>query len=108
MLLEFEQGYEKVEMPALVIQVVTGLMLAYHMLPDVTLWFDMSIPLAHGIAAKLTFLLARFLLALDARFRVIPKLSKDNLWDMALHIVPVTIISVHCLCLSVFHLELAG
>ncbi|WKY60602.1 CopD family protein [Vibrio sp. SNU_ST1] len=94
MLLEFEQGYEKVGMPALVVQVVTGLMLAYHMLPDISLWFDMSIPLAHGIAAKLTLLSLTVLLALDARFRVIPKLSKDNLVDMALHIVPVTIISI--------------
>lgn len=94
MLLDFEQGYEKIGMPALMVQVVTGLMLAHHLLPDVSLWFDMSIPLAHGIAAKLTLLGLTVLFALDARFRVIPNLSKDNLIDMALHIVPVTIISV--------------
>lgn len=94
MLLDFEQGYEKIGMPALIIQVVTGLMLAHHLLPDVSLWFDMSIPLAHAIVAKLTLLGLTILLALDARFRVIPNLSKDNLVDMALHIIPVTIISV--------------
>lgn len=94
MLLEFEQNYEKIGMPALVIQVTTGLMMSYQILPDVSLWFDMSIPLAHGIAAKLVLLALTVTLALDARFRVIPKLSKDNLVDMALHIFPVTIISV--------------
>ena len=93
-LLDFEQVYEKIGMPALIIQVVTGLMLAYRMLPDITLWFDMSIPLSHGIMAKLLLLALTVLFALDARFRVIPKLSADNLWDMALHIIPVTVISV--------------
>lgn len=93
-LLEFESVYEKIGMPALVVQIVTGLMLAYRMLPDISLWFDMSIPLAHGIAAKLTLLFLTFAFALDARFRVIPKLSVSNLNDMALHIIPVTIFSI--------------
>lgn len=93
-LLDFESVYEKIGMPALIIQVITGLMLAHRMLPDVSLWFDMSIPLAHGIAAKLSLLALTFMFALDARFRVIPKLSKDNLTDMALHIIPVTLFSV--------------
>ena len=93
-LLDFEQVYEKIGMPALIIQVVTGLMLAHRMLPDVTLWFDTSIPLSHGIMAKLLLLALTVLFALDARFRVIPKLSSANLWDMAWHIIPVTVISV--------------
>lgn len=91
---EFESVYEKIGMPALIIQIVTGLMLAYRMLPDIGLWFDMSIPLAHGIAAKLTLLLLTFMFALDARFRVIPKLSAANLNDMAMHIIPVTVFSI--------------
>ncbi len=93
-LLDFESVYEKIGMPALIIQVITGLMLAHRMLPDVSLWFDMSIPLSHGIAAKLTLLALTFMFALDARFRVIPNLSKDNLTDMALHIIPVTFFSI--------------
>ena len=32
-LLEFESVYEKIGMPALIIQVITGLFLAYRMLP---------------------------------------------------------------------------
>lgn len=90
----FESAYEKIGMPALIIQVITGLMLAHRMLPDMSLWFDMSIPLAHGIAAKLTLLGLTVIFALDARFRVVPKLSKSNLVDMAWHIIPVTIFSI--------------
>lgn len=91
---QFESAYEKIGMPALMIQIITGLMLAYTLLPDVALWFDFTNPLAHGIVAKLTLLGLTVLFALDARFRVVPKLSADNLVDMAWHIVPVTVFSV--------------
>ncbi|EAS41194.1 copper resistance protein CopD [Photobacterium profundum] len=93
-LLKFEEAYEKIGMPALIIQVISGLMLAYHLVPDVSLWFDFSNPLAHGIVAKLSLLALTVMFALDARFRVIPKLSEENLVDMALHIIPVTILSI--------------
>lgn len=33
-LLEFESVYEKIGMPALVLQIVTGLVLAYRLVPD--------------------------------------------------------------------------
>ncbi|WP_293267822.1 CopD family protein [Neptunomonas sp.] len=93
-LLNFESGFEKIGMPALIIQVVSGLMLAYQLIPDVSLWFDFSNPLAHGIAAKLTLLALTVVFAIDARFRVIPKLSEENLVDMAWHIIPVTLFSI--------------
>ncbi len=93
-LLDFEQGYEKVGMPALIIQVISGLMLAHHWLPDVTLWLDGNNPIAQGIQYKLAFLGLTLCLALDARFRVIPKLSQASLWDMAWHIAAVTILSI--------------
>ncbi|MPW28545.1 copper resistance protein CopD [Agarivorans sp. B2Z047] len=94
MLLDFEQAFEKVGMPALIIQVITGLLLAYHWLPDVSLWFSMNNPISHGIAGKLLLLALTFGLALDAKLRVLPKLSSNNLWDMALHIIAVTFLSV--------------
>jgi len=93
-LLKFEAVYEKIGMPALVVQIVTGLWMAYRLLPDVSQWFNMSNPLAHPIAAKLLLLGLTFAFALDARFRVIPNLSVDNLWVMAWHIIPVTFFSI--------------
>ena len=92
-LLEFESVYEKIGMPALIIQVVTGLMLANQFLP-IGQWFDFSNPVSRPIAAKILLLLLTVCFALDARLRVIPKLSESNLVTMAWHIVPVTIISV--------------
>lgn len=93
-LIQFESVYEKIGMPALVIQVITGVMLAYRLLPDINEWFNLENPISHSILAKLILLSLTFIFALDARFRVIPKLSKDSLVDMAWHIIPVTVLSV--------------
>ncbi|WP_438863327.1 copper resistance protein CopD [Neptunicella sp.] len=94
MLLNFESAYEKIGMPALIVQIVTGLLLAYYMLPDVRLWFDISNPLANGILAKLSLLAATIGFALDAKLRVLPKLSEKSLVTMAWHIIPVTLFSI--------------
>lgn len=100
-LLKFESVYEKIGMPALFVQIITGLFLAYRMLPDVTQWFNFANPIAHGITAKLLLLTLTAGLAIDARLRVIPALSKNNLVDMAWHIVPVTVFSVLFLVVGV-------
>jgi putative copper export protein len=93
-LLGFESVYEKIGMPALIVQIITGLMLAYRLLPDVGQWFNMANPLSHGILAKLILLALTLGFAINARFRVIPILSQNNLGLMAWHIIPVTIISI--------------
>lgn len=93
-LLEFESVYEKIGMPALIIQVITGLFLAYRMLPDVSQWLDFSNPVAHPILLKLSLLALTLGFALSARFRVIPNLSEKTLTTMAWHIIPVTMISI--------------
>ncbi|QXC32046.1 CopD family protein [Aeromonas sp. FDAARGOS 1409] len=93
-MLEFESVYEKIGMPALIIQVITGLYLAYRMLPDVSQWLDFSNPVAHPILLKLSLLALTLGFAMSARFRVIPHLSEKNLVTMAWHIIPVTIISI--------------
>ena len=93
-LLHFESMYEKIGMPALLVQVISGVWLAYRLLPDVGQWFNLSNPIAHGIMAKLTLLALTVGFALDARLRVIQKLSTDNLTDMAWHIIPVTLFSI--------------
>ncbi len=90
----FESGYERIGIPALIIQVVTGFWLAYQLVPDPSQWFDLTNPLSRPIAAKIALLIITILFALDARLRLIPNLSKDNLTAMAWHIVPVTIASV--------------
>ncbi|MGM0926566.1 MAG: CopD family protein [Pseudomonadota bacterium] len=91
----FEQGYEKLGMPALLVQIVTGVWLAWQKVPSLALWFDMDAgPIAHLIRIKLLLLLLTALVAAHARFRVIPRLSFDTLPLMAWHIAAVTLLSV--------------
>lgn len=93
-LLRFESRYERIGIPALLIQVATGLWLAFRLVPDATQWFDLDNPVARPIAAKLVLLAITIMFAADARLRLIPNLSRENLTAMAWHIVPVTIVSV--------------
>src|SRR3546814_10326390 len=82
--------FEKIGMPALVVQIITGPILAYRFLPDIGQWFNMDNPLAHPIAAKLILLALTAGVAFHAKLRVIPVLSKDNLGAMAWHVIAVT------------------
>ncbi len=90
----FENAYEKIGIPALVVQISSGLWLAHRMLPDVSLWFQWHNPIARLILLKLSLLGLTAMLALDARLRVIPRLAPHNLQSLAWHIIPVTVTSV--------------
>ena len=93
-LLAFESVYEKIGMPALIVQVATGIMLAHRMVPDFTQWFSASNPNSLTIMAKLGLLALTVGFAVDARFRVVPNLSPTTLKVMAWHIIPVTVFSI--------------
>ena len=93
-LLDFEQGYERIGMPALVLQIVTGLWMAYQMVPSVAQWLSPDTPVTRAIALKLVLLLCTALIAAHARLRVIPRLSADTLPLMAWHVGAVTLLSV--------------
>ena len=94
LLQDFEAGYEKIGIPALLVQVVTGLWLAYRMLPDVGAWFGGGSPVSTLIQIKLGLLALTIALALDARLRIIPRLEESRLNGLAWHIVAITIVSV--------------
>jgi putative copper export protein len=91
---QFEGGYEKLGMPALVLQLLTGLWLAHRLLPDPGAWFAFGSPAAANIFAKLCLLVLTLALALHARLRVIPRLNAERLPTLAVHVVLVTILSV--------------
>jgi putative copper export protein len=90
---DFEQGYERVGMPALGVQIVTGLWLAHRLLGSPALWFDAN-PLARVVQFKLLCLAGTAALAIHAKTRVIPRLNDDNLPVLAWHIAGVTVFSV--------------
>lgn len=93
-LLAFESGFERIGMPALLIQVLTGTWMAHAMRPDVAAWFSLEDPVSRLIVLKLGLLLATVLVALDARLRIIPRLSPETLPALAWRIVLVTALSV--------------
>ena len=93
-LLEFESAYERIGIPSLVVQVATGLWLAHRMVPELSRWLAFGDPVATLVGVKLLLLATTVGFALDARLRLIPRLSEQNLGALAWHIVPVTIVSV--------------
>jgi len=98
---EFESAFERIGVPALVTQVVSGLWLAHRMVPDAGRWLSFADPVSRLIGFKLLLLAATIALALDARLRLIPRLSERDLGALARHIVPVTAISVLYLVVGV-------
>lgn len=93
-LTEFEENFEKIGIPALIIQVITGIYLAYSLLPNVSEWFSFSTHISTHIGVKLTLLIITIILALHARFKLIPNLSEKNLNALAVHIFMVALVSV--------------
>lgn len=88
-IIEFERRYERIGLPALGFQVVTGLWLLwrYHLWP-----FGSATSLVGPL--KLSLLGITVILALHARLRVFPRLSSATLPLLAWHIALVTVVSV--------------
>lgn len=91
---QFETSFERIGLPALVAQVLTGLWLAHYFLPDASAWRNWASPLTQLIAFKLILLTVTLGLAIDARLRLIPRLDESRLPSLAWHIVGVTVLSV--------------
>lgn len=91
---QFEQSYEVIGMPALFIQVSTGLWLANRYIPKWSAWFTLDNVLSSHISAKLLLLGVTIGLALHARFRLIPRLEQGHIRTLGFHIIGVTLISV--------------
>lgn len=93
-LLEYESAYEKIGMPALIVQAVTGFWLAHRLMPDYSAWFNVHNAVSFLILLKMTLLALTLALAAHARLRIIPRLDAGNLNLLAWHIIAVTILSV--------------
>ena len=89
---QFEQLYERVGIPALLVQIVSGLWLASLWLP-LGQWLESS-PTAHLVQAKLALLGLTALLGVHARLALIPKLDAHRLPQLGLHIVLITLTAV--------------
>lgn len=98
---EFESGFERIGIPALIAQVITGLWLASEYLPSHAELLAARSHAAASILTKLVLLLVTLGLAVHARVRIIPRLTPERLSTLAYHIGAVTIVSVLFVILGV-------
>ncbi|MEJ5056250.1 CopD family protein [Sphingobacterium sp. MYb382] len=96
----FEKKFEPLGLPALLLLVITGLLMAYTYGVDMQLWFSFSNPIEKIVSIKLVLLFVTLALALHARLFIIPKLSPQNIVPMAFHILLITAIGVAMLVLG--------
>lgn len=91
---DFEKAFEPVGLPALLVQVVTGIALAVQYSGDAARWVSLSPGYDRAIGVKLLLLLLTLGLALHARLRLIPRLTDERLAPLAWHIALVTLSAV--------------
>ncbi len=90
----FERAFSPLGIPALLLQVATGLWLALLRAPEWTHWIAPTTAGERAVTLKLACLAATVTLALSAQFLVLPTLDARRLPLMAAHIVGVTLLSV--------------
>ncbi len=94
LLLDFESRFERIGIPALLVQIVTGLLLAWRYVPEPARWLSFESHVTGHIFVKLILLALTLALALDARLRLIPRLDARRLPSLAAHVVAVTVLAV--------------
>jgi len=98
----FEKKYESVGLPALVVQIVTGILLAYQYGVRIEHWFTFSNGIEKAISIKLLLLFITLALAVHARVFIIPKLNIGNLKRLGSHILLINIIAILMLVVGTF------
>ncbi len=92
-ILDYEKRFEKIGLPALGTQILSGFWLAWRILGPLENWFANN-SIAHAIQIKLGLLVLTAGLAINARFRVIPKLTDTDMNTLAWHVRIVTFSAV--------------
>lgn len=98
----FEIRFEKIGIPSLISQIVTGVILAYHYNVNFLIWFSFSTPIEKVVSIKLLLLILTLILAIHAKFFIIPKLNNSNLFNLGIHITLITLTAVSMLIIGTF------
>jgi putative copper export protein len=98
---DFEREYEPLGLPALLLQIVTGLWLAFGHYKVSLL--DFSSYASRGVHEKLLLLLVTLALAVHARFFLIPNLSENTIKSMSYHIWAISGVAVLMLLAGILH-----
>ena len=90
----FEERFERLGIPALLLQIASGLWLAHYWVPDWQQWLGGGGPQSRLLATKLVLLALTAALGVHARLVLIPRLDAATLPKLGLHIVGVTVLAV--------------
>jgi putative copper export protein len=90
----YERAFERIGLPALLVQVASGLWLATIYVPGFWGVFRPGHGIAWLILAKLGCLAGTLMLAAHARLSLIPRLSSATLPSLGWHIIAVTALAV--------------
>lgn len=96
----FEERYERIGIPALLAQVVSGLFLADRFVPGVVGAFRAEDALQRVVVAKIVLLLLTVLLGAHARLRIIPGLTVEKLTALAWHVLLINVLALSMLVLG--------
>lgn len=91
---DFEARFERVGIPALLVQIVTGFLLGKSYVGGVAGMFQFRDFASSHVAIKWILLGLTLALAVHARLRLVPRLGQENVRQLAFHIVAVTVLSV--------------
>lgn len=91
---QFEEHFEGLGLLSLLLQVLTGLGLAWIYLPGFKGFWAFDSFLSVYIGIKFSLLLGTLALAVQARFFIIPNLKPETLNFLAYHIIGVTTLAV--------------
>lgn len=87
----FEKSYEPIGIPAFLILFVTGFWLIFIRIPNFSDWFSFHEHLPKHLLIKCILLIITLVLAVQARFFLIPN---KKLKPLAVHIILVTLVAV--------------
>ncbi len=100
---QFEESYEKVGITALIFQLLTGIYLGLHYMPDFSEWFAFKAPISHLVVTKITLLVITAGMVIRAKVFGFKNVSGNNLKPLAVHIIVLTVISVVFVFLGVWY-----
>lgn len=90
----FEVVFEPVGVPALLLQIVTGVWLAYNKGLTFTTWFQWDSSPARLVGMKMLLLFLTVIVGVSARLIVVPRLTGDTLWVLGLHIYTIMLLAL--------------
>lgn len=96
----FKSKYEPIGMPALLVLLFTGVLMAYDYDVTITKWFSFSNGIEKIVSLKLILLFTTLIMALFAEKFIFPKLRSERLFPAAFFIITVTTIGVTMLILG--------